>query len=60
MHSDIIEADYDESADLIGTIKVPRNLSHITERLPQSNYNERRINRNVSLPSLPDAQPDSY
>ena len=51
---------YDESADLIGTIRVPRNLSHITERLPQANYHEKRINRNVSLPALAEATPDSY
>lgn len=46
---------------LIGTIKVPRLLHQITERLPEANYEDRnakvRMNRNVSLPNLKDMAP---
>lgn len=42
---------------LIGTIRVPRNLGQITERLPAANYdsgadNMSRLNRQSSLPSM--------
>jgi len=38
---------------LMGTIKVPRNLTQITDRLPVAQYNS-RMNRNVSLPMMPE------
>jgi len=40
---------------LMGTIKVPRNLGMITERLPASQYEpkeEKRLSRNASLPVI--------
>ena len=42
---------------LIGTIRVPRNLGQITDRLPAPNYNTEegaggRLNRQSSLPAL--------
>jgi len=48
---------------LIGTIKVPRNLAQITERLPEANYatdQEKRSGRNLSLPPTINQVMDSY
>ena len=45
---------------LIGTIKVPRNLGMITERLPASQYEskeEKRLARNASLPVIEEKSP---
>ena len=41
------------TASLLETIKVPRNLGLITERLPKANYNSGgpTLNRNASVPS---------
>lgn len=40
------------SVSLLDTIKVPRNLGLITERLPKANYNSNPIlKRNSSVPS---------
>ena len=48
----------DEDLQLIGTIRVPRNLGQITERLPAANYQaggdmgSRGLNRQSSLPAM--------
>jgi len=44
---------------LIGTIKVPRNLGMITDRLPKSQYEtkeERKMIRNASLPTIEESK----
>jgi hypothetical protein len=38
-HDEIFNAD--EAIDLLGTIKVPRNLKLLSERLPKSNYGDK-------------------
>jgi hypothetical protein len=35
---------------LLGTIKVPRNLGQITDRLPKANYDDRKMKRISSEP----------
>jgi hypothetical protein len=35
----------DSSADLLGTIRVPRNLSLLTDRLPKANYETEKKQR---------------
>jgi hypothetical protein len=41
-----------QNVSLLDTIKVPRNLGLITERLPKANYNSNpTLKRNSSVPS---------
>ena len=51
-----LAADNQDDFTLIGTIRVPRNLGQITDRLPASQYNSEtgggRLNRNSSLPAI--------
>merc|ERR1712157_81521 len=43
----------DKDFNLIGTIRVPRNLGQITDRLPGSQYDSQpKVRRNASLPAL--------
>ena len=37
-----------EVADLLGTIKVPRNLKLLSERLPKSNYGNKKSESTAS------------
>lgn len=43
------EENKDNGNGLLNTIKVPRNLGQITERLPKATY-ESKLKRNVSEP----------
>jgi hypothetical protein len=49
-----MQQDDESNPALIGTIKVPRNLGLITDRLPASQYDgkEKRLSRNASLPVI--------
>lgn len=46
LSTNLLESQRVEQSDLLGTIKVPRNLHNLGERLPKPNYN-----RNLSVPS---------
>ena len=43
----------EESKELIGTIKVPKNLSLLTERLPASQYDQEPPVAAAASPGLP-------
>lgn len=49
----LVEEQKESSLSLLDTIKVPRNLGLITERLPKANYNSSNpiLQRNSSVPS---------
>lgn len=51
-----LAVDNQEGFTLIGTIRVPRNLAQVTDRLPASQYDSEqgggRLNRNSSLPAI--------
>ena len=39
-HREEIEAGLGEGTNLLGTIKIPRNLSHLTAALPKAQYDK--------------------
>ena len=46
LSTNLIDSQRADPSDLLGTIKIPRNLQNLGERLPKPNYN-----RNLSVPS---------
>ena len=46
---DLQEGEDDQSMDLLATIRCPRNLGQITDRLPQSQYQPRGLKRSQSM-----------
>jgi hypothetical protein len=47
----LVEEVKESSLSLLDTIKVPRNLGQITDRLPKANYHSSQLQRNYSVPS---------
>ena len=65
MPSQIVSPNEQNELSLIGTIRVPRNLAQITERLPESNYatdqeRRRQQDRVSSLPPTINQVMDQY
>lgn len=46
---DLQEDEDDQSMDLLATIRCPRNLGQITDRLPKSQYQPKGLNRSKSM-----------
>lgn len=47
-----------ENEDLLGTIKLPRNLNLIASRLPEAQYNKPTLKRTNSMPVTPEVSTD--
>jgi hypothetical protein len=41
-------AEYEEESELLKTIRVPRNLMYLSNRLPMANYDLRGLKKNIS------------
>lgn len=54
------QSSLESSADLLGTIRVPRNLSLLTDRLPKANYEtEKKKKQDLITVAEESIDPDS-